>query len=86
MTISGEVTAALITGAIAIILSLITILVGWFNVKDLREIIAALRERINDLEDANADLEDWAHRLVNQVLFYKGVPEKLIRRRKDKQE
>jgi cell division protein FtsB len=65
---------ALITGTIGFITSIIAIVVGWFNVKDLREIIAALREevkelrgKVKELEDENADLKNWIERLVCQI-------------------
>lgn len=74
MTLSTEVLVALITGTIGFITGIAAIVVGWFNVKDLREIIEAQRTRINDLEKdvnnlkaENGDLKTWAEALVCQV-------------------
>jgi hypothetical protein len=74
--------------AIAVaVLSLIGTVSGYFisarksEVDALSTIIDRLRERIEELELANSDLEDWAERLVNQVKDLGGVPERLIRHR-----
>jgi hypothetical protein len=57
------------------------------------ELIAPLKKRIDELEQIvaelkaeNADLKDWAARLVRQVLGFGGDPVKLIRckQREDK--
>lgn len=50
MSLSTEVVVALITGTIGFITGVAAIAFGWFNVRDLREIIAAQRQRIDDLE------------------------------------
>jgi hypothetical protein len=67
MTLPAEFAITLITGAIGFITGVIAIILGWLNVKDLRQIIDALRERIKELEDDNHDLKIWAERLVTQV-------------------
>jgi hypothetical protein len=83
MNISTEFSIAI---AVAV-LSLIGTVSGYFisarksEVDALSTIIERLRERIEELELANSDLEDWAERLVNQVKDLGGVPERLIRHR-----
>lgn len=88
MAISTEFTVAIIVA----VLSLIGTITGYFisarksAVDDLSTIIDRLRERIEDLENANSDLEDWAERLVNQVKDLGGTPVRLIRHRQQSSE
>ncbi len=84
MVVSAEITAALITGGIAAILAAYAVITGRNNVKDLREIIAALRERIDELEADNGDLKDWAARLVEQLIKAGVKPVDFIRRKRER--
>jgi hypothetical protein len=49
----------------------------------LRGVIDSLNERIQQLEDNNADLEDWAERLVCQVKEAGLLPAKFIRHKRE---
>ena len=81
MNLSAESAAALIMGGMALIASIVTF-VGSAKKNDvdaLSEIIDKLRERIEDLEGMNADLENWAERLCCQVRAKGLEPEKFLR-------
>ena len=82
-----EVTVALIMGALALLGTLVTFLSSARKneLELLRGVIAELRKRIEELEDTNEDLENWAERLVCQVKEAGLIPAKFIRHRKVKE-
>ncbi len=79
MSLPLEIVIALITGGTGAILSSVALISGHNNVKDLREIIDALRERVDELEVENNDLKAWAEGLMCQVREAGIIPLEFIR-------
>lgn len=85
---SVEITVALIVSGLALLGTLITFLgsARRTELDILRGVIDELKEQIEELKATNADLEDWAERLVCQVKDLGVIPVKFIRHKVQREE
>lgn len=76
-----EVIVALIVGSLALIGAIINSVTSARknDLEILRGIITELRTKINELECENADLKNWAERLVAQIKENGQTPVKFIK-------
>lgn len=76
-----EATIAIIVSSLALIGSIVTVATSAKKneVEVLRVIIQELKDRVNELEIDNRDLENWAERLVCQVKNVGLEPVKFIK-------